>query len=232
MDKSDLPSFLDPIALFPLPNAVLLPGDTLPMQVFEDRYRVMIEDALAADGLVAIALLRPGYEDYYHTNKAEIHPVTCVGKIREHLKIPDGNYFINLVGLCRARVRQEDREGTYRVAMLDPMIEPTSGIEKDGEFAAKCSLRELLSSRSFDLAGDIDRIRGFLDSGRPLGEVVDLVASGLLGAESVELKQRLLEEMHVTQRAQTLLGELRVLARFLEMRQRNLAKWPRFGPMN
>jgi uncharacterized protein len=232
MAKSDFPSFADPLGLFPLPNAVLLPGGTLPLQIYEDRYLAMVRDALSDDSTLAMALLRPGYEAYYHTNAAEIHPVVCVGKISDHVEIPGGRYLINLVGLCRARVRQEDRAGEYRIAMLDPMLPATTGIEIDGEFAARATLRQLLGAENIENTDAIRRARGMIDSEAALGDLVDRLASNLLPSEAVEIKQKLLEEMHTVRRAHILITELRVLLQMLEVRQRDLNRWPRLGSMN
>jgi hypothetical protein len=44
------------IPIFPLPNALLLPGGQLPLNIFEPRYLAMIEDALGASGRYMIAL--------------------------------------------------------------------------------------------------------------------------------------------------------------------------------
>ncbi|NLE61445.1 MAG: LON peptidase substrate-binding domain-containing protein [Planctomycetes bacterium] len=227
-----MPSFAEPVGLFPLPNAVLLPGGALPLQVFEDRYRAMVSDAIEDRGIIAMALLQPGYEPVYHTNKAEIHPVVCVGKINDHVQIPDGRYFINLLGLCRARIRQEDRDGEYRTAMLDPMLPTGSGIEIDGEFAARSSLRDVLGLEEIEATDVIQRARGLVDSELPLGELVDRVASALLPTEMVELKQRLLEEMNPIRRAGILTHELHTLVQVMAVRQKDLDRWPRFGSMN
>jgi len=232
MTASDLPSFTGPVGVFPLPNTVLFPGATLPLHIHEPRYRSMVRDALADEAVIAMALLRPGYEAYYYTNRAGIHPVVCVGRIREHVRIPDGRYFINLLGLCRARVRQEDRHGEYRLAMLEPMIRTESGIEADGEYAARESLRRVLSLPAFDAIDGIEIFRMHVDSEVSLGTVVDGIASGLLPAENVEIRQRLLEEMNALRRAEALLPELAILRATLEMRQRSQSTWPRFGPMN
>ena len=220
------------MAVFPLPNVVLLPGMMLPLHIFEDRYRMMVADVLEDDCMIALALLRPGFENDYDTNQAEIHPVTCVGRVQEHVQIPDGRYFIQLLGLCRARIRQEDRAGAYRLAMLDPMIEPEAAIESDGEFAARRHLCELLASAAFDRAENIEKIRDLVSSNRPLGTVVDMVAGRVLSSEAVEVKQRLLEEMRALRRAETLIRELQLLIRIIETRQHDLDQWPRFGSVN
>jgi Lon protease-like protein len=58
--KTTIPSV---VALFPLPNAVLFPGTVVPLHIFEPRYREMVRDCASSDGLIGIALLKPGYED-------------------------------------------------------------------------------------------------------------------------------------------------------------------------
>jgi Lon protease-like protein len=232
MASHDLPSFAEPIGLFPLPNVVLFPGAALPLQVYEPRYRAMVSDALAGNGSIAIALLRPGYESDYYTNRADVHPVVGVGRIQDYVEIPDGCYFVNLTGLCRARIRREDRDGEYRLAMLDPMLAPTATIETDGEYAARRSIQQLLTSTVFDAAEEIDKARGLIGRHLPLGELVDRIASELLPAECFDVKQRLLEEMRVVRRAQTLVSELRLMSRVLETRQKSCDDWPRFGSMN
>jgi len=148
------------------------------------------------------------------------------------VQIPDGRYFINLLGLCRARVRQEDRSGEYRMAMLDPMVRPESGIEVDGEYAAREAFRMTLGSPAFDDTEQIESIRALANGTSPLGRIVDTIASYLLPTDAVEVKQRMLEEMNVLRRAATLSSELRTLHQMLEMRQESRGKWPRFGSMN
>ena len=77
--SAQLPDFSTPISLFPLPNVVLLPGSTLPLQIFEPRYRSMVGDVLGeGDPVMAMALLKPGYEAYYYTNLAAIHRARVV----------------------------------------------------------------------------------------------------------------------------------------------------------
>ena len=46
------------IPIFPLPNALLLPGGQLPLNIFEPRYLAMIEDALGASGRL-IGMVQP-----------------------------------------------------------------------------------------------------------------------------------------------------------------------------
>ncbi len=58
-DRSQLPAIMP---IFPLPNVVLLPSASLPLFIFEDRYKEMIHDCLDADRYLSVALLRQGWE--------------------------------------------------------------------------------------------------------------------------------------------------------------------------
>src|SRR5204862_2647939 len=79
------------VPLFPLPNVVLFPRAVLPWHIFEERYLAMTADALRGDRLIAMALLKTGWErDYYST--PAIEPVVCVGHILTHEQLADGKY--------------------------------------------------------------------------------------------------------------------------------------------
>ena len=57
--------FSGKVRLFPLPNLVLFPHVMQPLHIFEPRYRDLLEDALAGDRLIAMAVLTPGWEKNY-----------------------------------------------------------------------------------------------------------------------------------------------------------------------
>jgi len=227
-----LSSFDQPMGLLPLPNVVLLPEATLPLQILEPRYRAMVRDALSDDALIALALLQPGFEPSYYTNMADIYPTVCVGRIREYVQIQDGRYFVSLFGLCRARVQEEDRHGEYRLAVLEPMVSPDTGVDADGEYAARGRCQQILSAQEFESFEGISHLRAFVHGGTSLAKIVDKLAAHLLPMEAFEIKQRLLEEPDVLQRAETLVRELKMIQQALETRQNSLEQWPHFGSMN
>ena len=229
---SEVPEFDRPVGLFPLPNVVLFPHTTLPLQIFEPRYRAMVRDALAESGLIAMALLLPGYEPYYHTHAAWVYPVVGVGRIREHVRVADGRYFINLVGLCRGRIVAEDREGDYRRATVDPLLTTESAVQADGEFAARQSLESVLRTPAFRQVEGRGRALKLVESSLGLGELADLLAATLLPTSAVEVKQCMLEEMDPLRRAGLLLSELQVLQGLLAMQQKSQDTWPKLGSDN
>ena len=90
--------------LFPLPNIVMFPTVVQGLHVFEPRYRQLVKDALAGDRFVAIALLKPGWEDDYE-NAPAIEPVACLGRVTWHEKLADGRYNLRLRGAARCAFR-------------------------------------------------------------------------------------------------------------------------------
>ena len=58
-DQSQLP---DPLPIFPLPNVVLMPNASLPLYIFEERYKEMVRDCLAGEPYLSVALLQKGWE--------------------------------------------------------------------------------------------------------------------------------------------------------------------------
>jgi Lon protease-like protein len=107
----------DVVAVFPLPNAVLFPGTVLPLHIFEPRYRAMVRDCSVGEGLIGIALLRPGYEEEYEGSPA-IHSVGTVGRIEQLNPLSDGRYTLNLVGLQRVEYREIPSDKAYRLARV------------------------------------------------------------------------------------------------------------------
>ena len=52
----------DVLPIFPLPRTVLLPGEVLPLHIFEPRYRDMVRDALGGHRVIGMVQLEPGHE--------------------------------------------------------------------------------------------------------------------------------------------------------------------------
>src|SRR5262249_33363847 len=132
------------IPIFPLPNCVLLPRAILPLHLFEPRYREMAADIVDDHRLVAMALLKPGYEAKYYTHVAAIHPVLCVGRIVRYERLDDGRYNLLLQGVCRAKVRREDKECSYRRGWLVP-IPTVNGLAPEDARRIRASFADALN---------------------------------------------------------------------------------------
>lgn len=165
--------FNRPIRLFPLNKCILLPHATIPLHIFEPRYRAMIKDALDTDGLVAMATFAGDdyLQDYEGT--PPIRPNVCVGYLVHHDRLIDGRYNILLQGIARAAIVEENEltEDGYRSAILQP-IEP-SVMEMDLEDQRR-HLDDLLRDEHLQQLSCIRNIRSWFSPDLSTPVVIDL----------------------------------------------------------
>jgi hypothetical protein len=105
------------VPVFPLPGFVLFPRVTAPLHVFESRYRALVRDALAADRLLAIALLKPGWQRDY-AGSPEFFPTGCLARLEEAAWRPDDCFDVKVVGVARVRFDRVTSEYPYRAARV------------------------------------------------------------------------------------------------------------------
>jgi hypothetical protein len=108
------------VPVFPLPGIVLFPGTTLPLHVFELRYRTMVRDALSGGRQLALALLKPGWElDYY--GSPEFHDLGCLARFDEVEWLPNDCYDLRVTGVARVRFVRIVKEFPYRAARVESL---------------------------------------------------------------------------------------------------------------
>lgn len=103
--------------MFPLPGFVLFPHVSAPLHVFESRYRALVRDALAADRLLAIALLKPGWQRDY-AGSPEFFDTGCLARLEEAAWRPDDCFDVKVIGLARVRFGRVISEYPYRAARV------------------------------------------------------------------------------------------------------------------
>ena len=183
------------LPLFPLPNVVLFPNVFLPLHIFEPRYRAMTADALAADRLIGMVLLRPGWERDYE-GRPSIYRIGCSGVITHVEQTQDGRYNLVLRGLDRFRVVEEDDERPYRRAIVEPTPDrPLAGEDRKAVHGFRAKLESILARQVRVSDGKIPKAMPDEDLVNALAQYLDL--------EPLE-KQALLEEPGVRARAETL----------------------------
>lgn len=191
------------VRLFPLPNLVLFPGVSQLLHLFEPRYRQMMDEALACDRLIAMAVLAPGWEGDYE-GRPRLYPTACLGRVMTHRREADGRYYLLLKGEARVRIESElppdklFREA--RATLLDDIYPEASA-------AARPALQQRL----------LDALRRTLPEAPELREPLELLfrkpmTLGLLADVAayaldldIEQKVSLLEELDVDRRAAKLL---------------------------
>lgn len=179
------------LPVFPLPGVVFFPASVLPLHIFEPRYRTMVKDALEGDRLIAMALLKPGWEPHYDESPA-VYPVGCVGRIEEVQSLPDGRYNLALAGVCRVEFLEFVQDHPYRLARIRALPDAVAPTPSPSRREDELRLLAAFSSLHRALAGERAESRPVaVNPGVPF-EV--LVNSLCLHAElDAPDKQRLLE---------------------------------------
>lgn len=205
--------FSQPIALFPLPGCTLLPHATVPLHIFEPRYRRMTADALAGSGLLAMALFAgDGWKDDYLGTPA-LRPAACLGHIARHEKLPDGRYHLLLQGVCRCRIIQEMPHKPYRMAMLEP-IEPDELMEIDLADQRR-DLEAMLADPLLRELASVSAIHQWLSGEVPTPALADLTT--LAVCDDVEDRYAMLAEPDIERRLRWLATYMQGLRRTVEL---------------
>ena len=100
------------IPIFPLRGVLLLPGGQLPLHIFEDRYKAMVNDALQSNRVIGIIQSK--------SDQGDIYDIGCAGRIQAFEETNDGRYYLTLGGVSRFRVDDElPPQNGYRRAHAD-----------------------------------------------------------------------------------------------------------------
>jgi uncharacterized protein len=112
----DLPEV---IPVFPLPGALLLPRGQMPLNIFEQRYLAMVDDAFR-DGHRLIGMIQPDVTHSPDSERPVLFQVGCVGRITQLAETGDGRYILELTGVSRFKVLEERTVLTaYRQCKVD-----------------------------------------------------------------------------------------------------------------
>jgi Lon protease-like protein len=191
------PSLLPRLAIFPLAQVHLFPHALLPLHVFEPRYRELLRDALAEEGLIAIASLEPGFENDYQ-GRPPVRPVVGVGRVVGHEPLGDGRANILLRGLWRARIARElPPVESYR--RVDAEALPDRAPAGFDPAAARETLALLANKLAASLPSGGDTLRELVRTYAEPAALVDVLAAALVTDPDDRLA--LLEELDVAARA-------------------------------
>jgi uncharacterized protein len=202
----DADTFSGVARLFPLPNLVMYPHVMQPLHIFEGRYREMLEDSLATDRLIAMALLEPGWETDYES-RPPVARYACLGKVVTHHRLKDGRYNLLLMGVGRVRIVEEMQPlRSFRQAKVELLRET---FDNDSADYLDSLQRELLSAFEHHIPCGCqapEQLREMFAQHLPLSMMTDLAAYAL--PFDIALKQQLLGEPRVDARARLLLEHL------------------------
>ena len=109
--------------MFPL-GAVLLPGEQLPLRIFEPRYAAMIPDVEAADGRFGTVLIERGSEVGGGDVRAMVGTVAQIDRIAQS---GPGRFSLLCNGISRITIREWLPDDPYPRALVDDLVDPEPG---------------------------------------------------------------------------------------------------------
>ncbi len=185
------------LPLFPL-DVVLFPGVSLPLHIFEPRYRRMLADVLAGDRRIGLCPAGAG-------PRAGARPGTgtigCAGRVRESQALPDGRSNILLTGDTRFMVRRyPDGDTPYFLALVDEFADEPGTEPEPDEVAALGDLH----ARQRDLLRRLDIAIEPEPPGADDPVALSFQAAVLLDVDA-GIKQRLLETRSTSARVRALI---------------------------
>jgi Lon protease-like protein len=127
------------LPIFPL-NTVMFPGVSVPLHVFEDRYRALVHHLLTISDkslrLFGVVAIREGYEVGQHGVQS-VHRVGCVVQMTSVAPYEDGRFDIEVLGRDRLRLDGLDISGEFLVGDVEmlPAARTPKGNDTDREAA-------------------------------------------------------------------------------------------------
>ena len=111
-------NFPKTIPVFPLSNFIIFPKTTVPLNIFEERYLNMVDDAMKSNKF--IGMIQPVKSKNENNEQPDLHKIGCLGRITSFRETDDGRYLIELKGLIRFREKEEiETEKKYRILKVD-----------------------------------------------------------------------------------------------------------------
>ncbi|TIC88627.1 peptidase S16 [Nocardioides sp. GY 10113] len=158
----------DELPMFPL-NAVLFPGISLPLRVFEDRYRALVRHLLTiedpAERLFGSVAIREGYEVGDHGAQSLFRTGVRL-QLTEVEENPDGTFDVIAVGRDRIQLDGLRAGSDYPVGQVTVLTEPRAQVTPEVAARARATFtayRAMVSEIAEDpLSGDLPSDPEFL----------------------------------------------------------------------
>jgi uncharacterized protein len=198
------------LRMFPL-SGVLLPHASMPLHVFEARYRVMLQECLDSDRRFGVVLIERGSEVGGGDQRSSLG---TLGLVVAAAALPDGRWLIEVQGEARVRILEWLADDPYPQALAEeanPVADSVPGSLVEEATARVRRVRALLSEQGgapalppgtrLDGGGNVERASWNLCAAAPV-DAYD--AQRLLAAEStserlgrlVQLMEDLEQDVH------------------------------------
>ena len=195
-----MPDDLIRLPLFPL-NVVMFPNTSIPLQIFEERYKQMLKDCLDGDSRFGVTLIKEGAEV---GDPATPHSVGTVADIVHVNRVSGDRFFISIFGSGRFEIVEISQQRPYLAADVRLLADE---VEVDVPPTEMAQIRKAATEHvrlRYGLNG------GWVRESRLPADPLDLsyFIGGMLQA-SLQEKQALLEEPSTSKRLEAELDLLR-----------------------
>ena len=179
------------IPVFPLSGVIYFPKTNLPLNIFEQRYLNLVNDAYKKDKLMGMVQSK--------NENNTVYKIGCLGKISDYQKSKDGRILVNLIGLTRFEIIDEvvnnklyrEFKVNYKIfeedfSKKEIKIESSNLMEKTKVFFKRNGL--LLNWKEFEKLDQIQKINTL----------------AMISPITIEEKQKLLETVSLKEKVTTL----------------------------
>jgi Lon protease-like protein len=184
-------NFPEIIPVFPLSGVIYFPKTNLPLNIFEQRYLDLVNDAYEKDRLMGMVQSKKEGRGVYE--------IGCLGKISDYQKSEDGRILINLTGLSRFKILKEiPSKKLYREFQVD-----YGNFDKDTENLHK----DINSNDLMEKAKIFFKRYGLLLNWREfekLDQIQKINTLAMIAPITNEEKQKLLETISIENKVETL----------------------------
>ena len=184
-------NFPEVIPVFPLDGVIYFPKTNLPLNIFEQRYLDLVNDAYNKNKLMGMVQSKKESQAVYE--------IGCLGKISNYQKSKDGRILINLTGVTRFKIVNEiDNNKLYREFRVD-YTTFTADLKNTHEDVNAIELMEKVKS-FFSKNGLLLNWREF----EKLDHLQQINTLAMIAPITNEEKQKLLESISLESKMNTL----------------------------
>ena len=179
------------IPIFPLNGVIYFPKTNLPLNIFEQRYLNLVNDAYSKNKLMGMI------QEKKENNN--VYSIGCLGKISDYQKSKDGRILINLTGISRFKILKEiSNNKLYREFEVDYK----NFIEDINPNYHEINTRKLMtmSKTFFEKNGLLINWREF----EKLDQIQKINTLAMIAPLTNEEKQKLLEAISLDSKVKTL----------------------------
>jgi ATP-dependent Lon protease len=205
------------LPILPVRDAVIFPNAVIPLTVGRESSVKLINDVQQSDGMLVVLTQRDKRVDT--PGPADLYDVGTVSMVHRVMKTPEGNLFVIIMGVSRARMKEFIQFDPYLRAKLEVL-----GDEKEDETGVDFqALRRTIMSqfeRIIKLSPQLpDDLQTIVINIEDAGRLADYIATNLPNL-SIVSKQFVLEQVSVRKRLEFLNTELAKELEVLELRSK------------